>query len=281
MAATIGKLYSVCQTPTEVSFLRWTRVSFENGKVVGKNGCGLNVATKGTLILDGIDFSGLGWSCVFILQNAQNTSLTIKNSKIQGGYYALSTNASTTPEVAKSCNMVLENSTFIASDTYDGSLTGTAAMINIAATVSMKGCSFTGYNQGALLRGGTYDIEGCTFKLLAALAPTDSGNKWMKKWESGNSCAYAALTVGNYLNGAYQYPTKITFTGTNAATVEGANASSYPAMHVCANAADGLGVTITGLNNVTLTSQKTNKLEYGTTNITVDNTTVQPNVSAQ
>ncbi len=255
-------------------------VTFENGKVVGKNGCGLNVATKGTLILDGIDFSGLGYSCVFILQNAQNTSLTIKNSKIQGGYYALSTNASTDPEVAKSCNMVLENSTFIASDTYKGSLTGTAAMINIAATVSMKNCSFTGYNQGALLRGGTYDIEGCTFNLSAKLPSTDSGNKWMKKWESGNSCAYAALTVGNYLNTAYQYPTKITFTGTNKATVEGDYASSYPAMHVCANSAEGLGVTITNLNNITLSSQKTNEPEYGTTNITVDNTAVNPNVSA-
>ncbi len=254
-------------------------VTFENGKVVGKNGCGLNVATKGTLILDGIDFSGLGWSCVFILQNAQNTSLTIKNSKIQGGYYALSTNASTTPEVAKSCNMVLENSTFIASDTYNGTKTGTAAMINIAATVSMKDCSFTGYCQGALLRGGTYEIEGCTFNLSAELPSTDDGNKWMTAWETGNSCAYAALTVGNYLNTAYQYPTKITFTGTNKATVEGDYASSYPAMHVCANSAEGLGVTITNLSNITLTSGKTTTPEYGTTNITVDNTAVNPNVS--
>lgn len=243
----------------------------------------MNVATNGTLILDGIDFSGLGYSCVFILQNAQNTSLTIKNSQIKGGYYALSTNASTDPEVAKSCNMVLENSTFIASEKgSDGTVTGTAAMINIAATVSMKDCSFTGYCQGALLRGGTYDIEGCTFKLSAELPSTDSGNKWMKEWKSGNSCAYAALTVGNYLNTAYQYPTIITFKEGNKATVEGTNASSYPAMHVCANAAEGRGVTITNLSNITLSSQKTDKPEYGTTNITVDGTAVTtPNVSAQ
>ena len=143
----------------------------------------------------------------------------------------------------------------------------------------MTNCTFSGNHQGGFLRGGTYTISGCTFTLNASLAATHSENNWMKTWQNGNKAAFAALTIGNYLNTAYQYPTTITFTGKNYAKVTGTNASSFPAIHVCANAAEGKGVTITGMsNNVTKSGGKSQSVEYGTTNITVDGQTVTKNI---
>lgn len=107
----------------------------------------------------------------------------------------------------------------------------------------------------------------------------------MTKWGGGNQGAFAALTIGNYINGSYQYPTNITFNKTgdtaNTTAVSGSYASNYPAIHVCANAATDQGVTITGMNNVTNPTSgcKTPAIEYGTTNITVDGSAATVNVN--
>ncbi len=243
-------------------------LTLTNGKVAQTNDDALTADSNGTLTLDGITYNGQAnsYCCVFIKQNAQNATVNIKNNSIiNGGYYAFSTNASTNP-VATGCTINLENSEFIASET--------GALINIPATVSIKNCKFSGNHQGALLRGGTYtEISGSTFTLNAELEATHSENNWMKTWKDGNRCAFAALTIGNYLNTAYQYPTTITFGTGNSAVVSGDNASSFPAIHVCANAADEKGVTITNLSNITQTSDKA-KIEYGTSNIMVDGTAV-------
>ncbi len=257
-------------------------LTFCNGKIVQANDKSLNVNTDGSLTLEKVDYEGKGgYSCIFVVQNSTNTSVTVKNSKvtITDGYYAVTTNGSTTPQVASNCTINLENSEFSSGHMSYG---GTALLVNINANVTLKNCKFKSYCQAALLRGGTYEIDGCEFELDAKVAH-DSGDTWMTKWGSGNACPYAALTIGNYLNTAYQYPTKVTFINKNTVSVTGTNANSFPAMHVCANAATDKGVTITGMSNVTLTQTKTTPdsgPEYGTDNITVDGETIKANVTA-
>ncbi len=254
-------------------------VTFKNGEIIqaGKstsNGSDLVcVSSNGTLELDGITYSGgKDFQCIFIRQCSQTAALTIKNSKVEtNNYYAVSTNASTKPEIAKDCTITLENSTFYAAET--------GALINIPATVTMKNCKFSGNHQGAFLRGGNYTIEDCDFTLNATLAANHSENRWMTKWLSGNQAAFAALTLGNYINDAYAYETNITFMGTNKATVTGTNAKDFPAIHACVNA--DYKMTISGFNDHMTISEgcKNPAVEYGTSGITVDGESKTANVT--
>ncbi len=253
------------------------KLTLRNGNVVqhkGDDAVGLHVGTNGTLTIDGVTYTGDA-NCmnrIYAMECQKNVTLIVKNSTIKGGYYALSTNADTKNGVTIPCSITLENSKFIANET--------GAMININATTTMKDCEFSGNHQGALLRGGTYTIEGCTFKLNATLAFSDSENKWKQEWKDGNRCAYAALTIGNYLNSAYAYGTNVNFVNKKSTTVvEGTYATSFPAVHVCANNYD---VTITGFADyltVPTSGCKSRSVEYGTDNITVDGS--EPEINAK
>ncbi len=240
---------------------------------------GFIVYSLGKLTLENVVYTGRAnsWDCIFIKPNAMYAKIVVKNSTIKGGTYAITTNASTSPNIAQYCTIDMEGSTFAASES--------GALLNIPADVTMKNCKFSGDHQGAFLRGGTYTIEGCEFTLNTIDPACDKGkeNHWMTEWSSGNEGAFAALTIGNYINGSYQYPTKITFNKSgdksNTTAVTGSYAASYPAIHVCANANAEYGVTITGMSNITTPSSgcKTPAIEYGTSNITVDNTTPSVN----
>lgn len=97
----------------------------------------------------------------------------------------------------------------------------------------------------------------------------------MKQWQDGNRAAFAGITIGNYLNGAYQYPTTVAMTDVTV-KVEGTHASSFPAVHVCANAANDKGVTLTYDNSCFFASESYNPaVEYGTANITVNGQKVE------
>ncbi len=252
-------------------------LTLKNGNIMqsGSN-TNIQVYSDCTLNVDGVTYTGTSntYNCIFVVNNAQNATINVKNSTINGGYYAISTNASTNP--VATCKLTLENSTFAAEET--------GALLNIPGTFTITNCKFSGNHHGALLRGGTYTISGCEFTLNASIKPEDTTeNNWLTAWGIGNKCAFAALTVGNYKNTSYQYLTNITFKEVesnkkNTATVSGDNASSYPAMHVCANTDTDKGVTITGLSNITLSQTKTtpnNGPEYGTGNITVDNEKIE------
>ncbi len=260
-------------TAKEIYSINGGDLTFKNGNIKQEGG-NANVAagSNGKLTLDNIVYSGTGWNCVFVINCSQKANLVVKNSTIHGGYYSVTTNASTKPEIAKECTITLENSTFAAEES--------GALLNIPATVTMKNCKFSGNHQGAFLRGGTYTIEDCEFTLNATLAATHSENHWMTKWSEGNQAAFAALTLGNYINDAYAYETNITFTGKNTATVSGTNTKDFPAIHTCSNA--GYKVTITGIKDhmTTSGSGKNPDVEYGTSDITVDGVAQKANVKA-
>ncbi len=259
-------------TAKEIYSINGGDLTFKNGNIKQKGGkAAVAAGSNGKLTLDNIVYNGTGWNCVFVINCSQKANLVVKNSTIHGGYYSVTTNASTKPEIAKECTITLENSTFAAEES--------GALLNIPATVTMKNCKFSGNHQGAFLRGGNYTIEDCEFTLNATLPANHSENRWMKEWFSGNQAAFAALTLGNYLNGAYAYATNITFMGTNKATVTGTNAKDFPAIHACSNA--GYKVTITGFKDhmTTSGSGKNPAVEYGTSGITVDGSEVNANVT--
>lgn len=243
--------------------------NLHNGNVVqhkGDDKVGLHVGTNGTLIIDDVTYTGdkASFNRIYVIECQKTVNLTIKNSTINGGYYALSTNASTTSGVTSPCTITLENSKFLGVET--------GAMININATTTIKDCEFSGNHQGALFRGGTYTISGSTFTLNAELPFSDVENMWMKEWKDGNRCAYAALTIGNHEHTAYQYPTNITFeSAKSTAQVIGTNVGSFPNVHICANQTDNLGVTIKGWSNtITPSTSYGYTLECGTKNIVIE-----------
>ena len=236
------------------------------------NEMGISLAANNAkLELDGIVYKATAADATGILndKNVQETSIIVKNSTITSGYYAVNTNAHTNPAVG-STKIVLENSHFIATET--------ALLVNIPSTVNIDNCTFSGNHQAAFLRGGTYTIKDSSFTLKAELESTHSENNHMKQWQDGNRAAFAGITIGNYLNGAYQYPTKVTMTDVTV-KVEGTHVSSFPAVHVCANAADNKGVTLTYDNSCSFASESYNPaVEYGTANITVNGEAVKINV---
>ena len=216
------------------------------------NEMGISLAANNAkLELDGIVYKATAADATGILnnKNVQNTSIIVKNSTITSGYYAVNTNAHTNPVVG-STKIVLENSHFIATET--------ALLVNIPSTVNIDNCTFSGNHQAAFLRGGTYTIKNSSFTLKAELESTHSENNHMKQWKDGNRAAFAGITIGNYLNGAYQYLTTVTMTGVTV-NVEGTHASSFPAVHVCANAAEDKAVEY-GTDNITVNGEKVEKI---------------------
>ena len=239
------------------------------------NEMGISLAADNAkLELDGIVYKATAADAAGILndKNVQETSIIVKNSTITSGYYAVNTNAHTNPVVG-STKIVLENSHFIATET--------ALLVNIPSTVNIDNCTFSGNHQSAFLRGGTYTIKNSSFTLKAELASTHSENNHMKQWQDGNRAAFAGITIGNYLSSAYQYPTTVAMTGVTV-KVEGTHASSFPAVHVCANATNDKGVTLTYDDSCSFTSGSYNPaVEYGTANITVNGEAVEINVKQE
>lgn len=264
--------------------LTGTTTNIIYGKLTLKNGT-LNIpnidindyiacfdAKEGELTFDNVKATTKGHT--FVGAQGPKVVLNILNSEIlHDGYFCLSTNASVKDDelvYGDNATINLTNSTFKAQET--------AFMNNVPAKVTIDGCSFSGNHQAALMRGGEYTVSNSTFSLNAVLEQSHYENYRMKKWEDGNRCAFAAITAGNYISGSYQYYTKLDLKNCKV-TVGGTNSAYFPAMHVCANAAEGKGVTLTyddatkaAIANAAYnwTNADGAAIEYGTGNITVN-----------
>ena len=140
--------------------------------------------------------------------------------------------------------------------------------VDCYADVTIDRCQFSGSRQGAIFRAGNITMEK---EVVFVLEPTDAVNKRFEKWDSSREVACAAITVGNYKSTypRYQYPTNIHLKH-GEAFVLGTYADSYPTMYVCANPDLDKGVTITYDDYYFGGGAYTPKIEYGTTNITVN-----------
>ena len=232
-----------------------------NHTIFGLEGCNIT--------LDGVTLNG-GYYAMLV-QGLQ-AKVEVKNhSTINAKYFTFSTNATGSddgkPDWGYDATITLKDSKFIAEET--------GFMNNVPATVTIENCEFEGNHQAALLRGGKYTIKNSTFTLKATLPDSNSENKHFKKdgvtkWGEGNQCAFAGITIGNYGGNSYQYETTVDMTGVTV-KVKDTYASAFPALHACANSADGKGVTITYDNASLFTASGYNPaIEYGTTNIQVN-----------
>ena len=221
-------------------------LTLRNGTVNAPEGSAIGCKTDGEILLDNVTYeTASGWGCVFVAKNAQNTSITIRNSKINGGYYALTSNASANP-VAKS-TIVLENSTFTAAES--------GMMINIPCDITAKNCEFTGGWQGVFLRGGKAAFTDCSINLVMDPEygdwPENHVNTEDGTWADGNQAETAALLMGNRCvegHPSYYYPTSVTLNNTTFSITGnnggGMDAEKAPAISVWSRVEEGNGASL-------------------------------------
>lgn len=221
-------------------------LTLKNGKITQTGGSNVSNTSGGSLILENVKYKGDGWSRIYNEENAQNTNITIKDSYIKGGYYALFTNALQNP--VGSTVITLENSTFEATET--------AFVMNIPGTATVKNCTFIGGWQGVFLRGGESTFEDCTINLKMDPTyndvPEDNKND-NGTWSTGNQAEGAALLIGNRCtenDSGYNYPTTVTLkntkfsvTGTAKSTKTERTAVDTPSVYIWSRTESGKGTS--------------------------------------
>lgn len=220
-------------------------LTLRNGTVNAPGGSGIWCMTGGSILLDNVTYeTASGKGCVFVAPNAVNTSITIRNSTINGGYYALTSNAS---DPVATSTIVLENSTFTAAES--------GMMINIPCTITADNCKFTGGWQGVFLRGGEATFTNCSINLVMDPEYGDWPEKHVNTdgtWADGNQAETAALLMGNRCvedHPSYYYPTSVilknttfSITGNNGG---GMDAKTAPAISVWSRVEEGNGASLT------------------------------------
>ena len=239
-------------------------ITFSNGKIVAKmnseEDAALVCGTGYSVTLDGIEFESEA-SCIGTASNVSNAEITIRNSTLKCGCYAVSTIAAN--PVGTGIKITIEGSTLEAL---------TPVLVNVPCDLTIDDCQITALMQGMILRGGTANVSNSTFTFDTDASFTGQANAeefanafLTSDWGTGNMVNLAAITAGNKVEGSYQYPTVLNLKNTTVATT-GSYASLFPAMHVWANQGEGLGVTINYDEQCTFTGGIT----YGSKNIVVN-----------
>ncbi len=245
---------------------------------------GFEAINGGDLELTGLDIKYTGnvpannaGSLVFV--EGTGSTITQKDCNLDpahGSMYAISTNASVADQ---NVNINLEKVSIKPSV-----ILATPVLINIPCHLVAKDCEFEGCNQAAVLRGGNYLFDNCTF--TQTLAFDKDGNCTTTKndikttfrnlrrsgWGNGDAVPLAGITMGNHSN-SYQYPTVVEMKGCTVNIPEVARntgdvEASLPAVYIYANQGTGLGVTF----NYDNTTKINGELEAASQNITVNGT---------
>lgn len=219
-------------------------LSLRNGNLSDPSGAGIGCLSGGSVSLDEVQYDAEGWGCIFVTQNAKNTNISIKNSTINGGYYAVTSNASANP--VASSTIVLEYSTFTADES--------AMMINIPSEITVTDCSFTGGWQAVFLRGGSAEFKDCSINLVMDQSYGDWPEKHVKAdgtWADGNQAETAAMLIGNRCvegSASYNYPTSVMLRNTTF-SIKGNNGGggkttdNTPAVSIWSRVEEGNGAT--------------------------------------
>lgn len=179
-----------------------------------------NIQTNSSATLENVVMHTNGSA---LLPQGDAASVTVRNSKIYCGVYAVSTNANTVEN--HGVVITLEDSDFTTDSGYqnhDGD--SCPVLINVPGTLNMSGCVVNGTRQGVVVRGGTANISGSTINLTPtqddvegiAGSPiyngVDKGNYDAANWADGNNLPMAALVIGNRST-AYAYPATCSLQG--------------------------------------------------------------------
>lgn len=185
---------------------------------------GLDVSIDGVLNVENMEYTCVSDNtCIVATRTAD---VNIKNSKLHGTWYAVSTNASA--DLNSQNNITIENSELTAS--YCGIL------FNVPGNLVLKNTSVSGGEQAVFVRCGDAVIDGCEFTQTMAY-----GGKYDDKfWASGNEAPYGALVIGNRSKSAYRTAANVTVTNTTLKNHE----TAY-GVYMYGNPEEGLGAALT------------------------------------
>ena len=225
---------------------------------------GISVSGNASLTIEDIQMESSS-TCFAV---ADQGSLTIRNSTVKADIYAVTSNASNSEQ---NITVTLEDSEFSGN---------TPVLLNIPSTITVNRCTITGDTQGMVVRGGNATITDSNITLTIEGSIED--NKEFADyfdtidWRDGNQVNVAALTIGNKLEGSYQYPTSVSLKGNTTLRVSGEAESLFPVVYAHANSGEGLGVTFNYDETVNFVGSHEPQCEYGSFNIVVNEQPVTP-----
>ena len=219
---------------------------------------GISVSGNASLTIEDIQMESSS-TCFMV---ADQGSLTIRNSTVTADSYAVTSNASNSRQ---SITVTLEDSEFSGN---------TPVLLNIPSIITVNRCTITGDTQGMVVRGGKATItdSNITLTIEGSIEDNNSFANYFdsRDWGEGNMVNVAALTIGNKLEGSYQYPTYVSLKGNTTLTVSGEAGSLFPVVYAHANSGDGLGVTFNYDGTVKFVGSHEPQCEYGSSNIVVN-----------
>ena len=179
-------------------------ITVKEGKTLTiKNGeIKANAFTKGTTSLFDIekdasielDAVNLETTGTALYPHGNAATVTVNNSKIKAGVYAVGTNAGKTDNYGVVIN--LNDSTFKTTGYQNNDGDDATIMINVAGTLNVNNCKVYGDRQCVLVRAGTAVVE----KTDIYYSGKNGDSMWQQRtaeWGSGNEVATAAVVVGN------------------------------------------------------------------------------------
>ena len=250
---------------SDVFEIRSGKVSISNGEITTKEYNseaapygGISVSGNASLTIEDIRMESSS-TCFAV---ADQGRLTIRNSTVTADSYAVTSNASNSEQ---NITVTLENSEFSGN---------TPVLLNIPSIITVNRCTITGDTQGMVVRGGKATITDSN--IMLTIEGNIEANKEFadyfdsRNWGEGNEVNVAALTIGNKLEGSYQYPTDVSLKGNTTLTVSGEAESLFPVVYAHANSGDGLGVTFNYDETVKFVGTHQPQCEYGSSNIVVN-----------
>lgn len=260
-----GKTLRYMGSSSDVFEIKSGNVSMSNGKITTPKydseadpSGGISVSGNASLTIEDIQMESSS-TCFMV---ADQGSLTIRNSTVKADSYAVTSNASNSRQ---SITVTLEDSEFSGN---------TPILLNIPSTITVNRCTITGDTQGMVVRGGDATItdSDITLTIEGSIEDNNSFANYFdsRDWGEGNMVNVAALTIGNKLEGSYQYPTYVSLKGNTTLTVSGEAGSLFPVVYAHANLGEGFGVTFNYDETVKFVGSHEPKCEYGSSNIVVN-----------
>lgn len=260
-----GKPLRYMGSSSDVFEIKSGNVSISNGKITTPKYDseaapygGISVSGNASLTIEDIQMESSS-TCFAV---ADQGSLTIRNSTVKADSYAVTSNATNSEQ---NITVTLENSEFSGN---------TPVLLNIPSTITVDRCTITGDIQGMVVRGGNATItdSNITLTIEGSIEENEFFADYFDtiNWGQGNTVNVAALTIGNKLEGSYQYPTSVSLKGNTVLTVSGEAESLFPVVYAHANSGEGLGVTFNYDGTVKFVGTHEPQREYGSSNIVVN-----------
>ena len=154
-----------------------------------------NIQKNSSIMVDNATIDTTG-SALFPQGNA--ASVTVTNSIIKAGVYAVGTNASGPDNYG--VNITLSNSEFSAPNGLENAVNDNCVvMINVPGTLKMNQCKVIGDRQSLVVRSGTVSVTDCE---IVNTGKYSKHNLYLdKNWDTGNEFPMASILVGDRSGG--------------------------------------------------------------------------------